>query len=67
MVALPKSIMQELGRSIYPRKSVEFREIKQHFAMNGYGKQKTVKWFQYFMENEIITETEDGRYTCVWW
>ena len=66
MVALPKTILQELGRSIAPRKTVEVAEIRKRFAMHGYGKQKYGKWLQYFLENEILIDTEDG-ITCIWW
>jgi len=67
MAALPKSIMQELGRTIYPRKEVDVSEIKKRFAMHGYGKEKYGKWLQYFIDNEIIIPTESGRLTCIWW
>lgn len=64
---LPKSILEELGRTIYPRKSAEYKEILNRFAMHGYGPNKINKWFSYYLKCEIITENEDGSYGCIWW
>ena len=67
LVMLPKNILQELGRTIAPRKNVEYKEIRNRFAMHGYGPKKINNWLQYFVMCEILHENEDGSYTCIWW
>lgn len=67
MVMLPKGVLQELGRTIAPAKSVEYKEILKRFIMHGYGPAKIEKWMKYFYDNEILTENEDHTWTCIWW
>jgi len=66
MVALPKSILAQLRTMKYPSKFFTLDEWKKAFAMNGYGKQKTIKWLQYYIDNGLIEETEMG-FTCTTW
>ena len=67
MVALPKTVLDQLRRSIYPRKSFTFAEMRDEFAKNGYGPKKVRKWFDYFVSCDIIKEEEDGSLSCIWW
>lgn len=67
MVMLPKSILEELGRTVYPRKTVEYSEIKKRFAMHGYGPNKIQKWYDYFIACEILTVNEDMTISCIFW
>lgn len=67
MAALPKTIMQELGRSIAPSKYCTMEQMRKKFAEHGYGIGKFGKWLNYFQSNEIITFQDDGTFTCIWW
>lgn len=67
MVMLPKGVLQELGRVIAPSKKCDYKDIRKRFLMNGYGPAKIDKWMKYFFDNEILTENEDGSYSCIWW
>lgn len=67
MVALPKTILDEVRRMNYPSKSCTYEQLKRQFALHGYGQNKIGKWMQYFLDLEILKENSDGTLTCTMW
>lgn len=69
MGKLPKTILSDIRTKNYPSKEFSYADFKKAFASNSYGPTATGKWFQYFLDNEIIIEVEPrtDRYTCTLW
>lgn len=64
---LPKSILEEVGRIIYPRKTASYKEIRNRFALHSYGPKKIDKWLEYYERCEIIKDEGDDQYSCILW
>lgn len=67
MVALPKTVLEQIRMKKYPSKFFSLKEYEKQFALNGYGKNKAYKWLNYFTENEILVWTDNDTLTCPLW